>query len=518
MTTPAARGSFMLVLHTHMPFLKQAGRWPVGEEWLFQAWGEAYLSVLDVLDRQRELGRTGVATLGLTPLVVRQMEDPGLLERFHAWLGHALLRAEMLAANAGESDDRRERREAASTWWLHHRKVLDSFESRGCELVPSLRHLAETGTVEVLGGPATHPYLPLHDDTTVHAQVCLGLDEAERTLGLRPGGIWLPECAYRPGLEDVLAGCGVTHFLLDGPTILQAGGFPAIRRAWTLGDSQVSALGRDLEVSYRVWSPTGGYPGNGAYREYHRWEWETGMKLWRVTDKAVPQADKEWYDPAVVRGAVDAQVEDFTRLLRQSIHAEGDAVVACYDTELFGHWWLEGPLWLDALLDRVHETRGDGVLAATTPGAYLAAVGAAGELRPPAGSWGLRKDFSIWDNDATAHIWKELAELDGRFRDAVQRWGTEGTATVRGRLLLQACRELYLAQCSDWPFMIGHDKSVDYAQERFGVHAEACGRCLDALATTGDAEPAWLGGLEADHDVLPDLVPSTLAGLYDQMP
>lgn len=514
--TAATTGSFMLVLHTHMPFLKNAGRWPVGEEWLFQAWGEAYLPVIDVLERQGARGRQGVATLGLTPLVVRQMEDAGLLERFHAWIGHALLRAEMLAANSGETGDRVRRREAASVWWRHYKEMLDGFERRGCELVPSLRTLAETGTVEVLGGPATHPYLPLHDDTTVHAQVCLGLDEAERSLGVRPGGIWLPECAYRPGLEDVLEGCGVTHVLLDGPTVLQAGGFPAIRRAWSLGDSQVCALGRDLEVSYRVWSPTGGYPGHGAYREYHRWEWETGMKLWRVTDKTVAQADKEWYDPALVDTAIEAQVDDFTRLLRQSIHSSGDAVVACYDTELFGHWWLEGPRWLERLLDEVHDAAGDGVLATTTPAAYLADVGAAGTLRPPAGSWGLRKDFSVWDNDATAHIWKELAELDDRFRDAVVRVGSSVTGTAAARLLVQACRELYLAQCSDWPFMIGHDKSVDYAQERFRVHADACVRCLDALAHPPEEAPSWLHELESGHDVLPGLTPAALTTLYRQ--
>lgn len=500
----------MLVLHTHMPFLKGAGRWPVGEEWLFQAWGEAYLPVLDVLDRQAAAGRRSVATIGLTPLVVRQMEDPGLLERFHAWLGHALLRAEMLAANAGEAEDRDLRRRAASTWWGHHKAILDSFEARGCELVPSLRNLAAAGTIEVLGGPATHPYLPLHDDTTVHAQVCLGLDEAERTLDVRPDGIWLPECAYRPGLEDVLAGCGVNHLMLDGPTILQAGGFPAIRRAWTLGDSSVCALGRDLEVSYRVWSPTGGYPGHGAYREYHRWEWETGMKLWRVTDKAVPQAEKEWYEPELVQAAIDAQVGDFTALLRQSVHADGDAVVACYDTELFGHWWLEGPRWLETLLDRVAD---DDILTATTTAGYLRGVGTAGALAPPAGSWGLRKDFSIWDNDATAHIWKELAELDGRFRDALARWHAESATTLQGRLLVQACRELYLAQCSDWPFMIGHDKSVDYARERFAVHAECCTRCLDALGRDVD-EPDWLVGIEAGHDVVPEVTPAQLASLY----
>jgi len=510
-------GHFLMVLHTHMPFLKKAGRWPVGEEWLFQAWGEAYLPVLDLLDAEAAAGREGVLTLGLTPLVLRQMEDPGLLERFHAWLGQALLRAEMLAANAGEWPDMAHRREAASHWYRHHKAALDSFERRGRRLVPSFRRLAADGVIETLGGPLTHPYLPLHDDVTVAAQLRLGLDETERMLGVRTPGIWLPECAYRPGLEDVLEACGVRYLLLDGPTVLQAGGFPAIRRAWTLGESAVAVLGRDLEVSYRVWSPTGGYPGHGAYREYHRWEWETGMKLWRVTDKSIPQEDKDWYDPGLVAAAVETQAADFHRLLVQSIHADGDAVVACYDTELFGHWWLEGPAWLERLLDLVNA---DPQLQATTIGAYVDGVGPGGSLSPPPGSWGLRKDFSIWDNEATAHIWKQLGGLDGRFRTALSLHNGASPGSVPGRLLVQAARELHLAQCSDWPFMIGHDKSVDYANERFATHAEDCGRCLDALDrfdADGSVETAgWLERLEADHDLAPDLTPEVLAAAYAQ--
>ena len=42
-------GLFTLVLHTHLPWLAHHGRWPVGEEWLYQSWSAAYLPLMRVL-------------------------------------------------------------------------------------------------------------------------------------------------------------------------------------------------------------------------------------------------------------------------------------------------------------------------------------------------------------------------------------------------------------------------------------------------------------------------------------
>lgn len=509
-------GNFVLVLHTHMPWLKHAGRWPVGEEWLFQAWGEAYVPVLDVLDSLSDGGAHDLVTLGLTPLIVQQMCDPGLLSRFYDWIGHAMLRCEMLTANAGQWPDTEARRAAASYWWQHYRTLRDSFDARDRKLVPSFRRLAENGVIEILGGPLSHAYLPLHDVKTVRAQLRLGLDAGEHTLGVRPQGIWLPECAWRPGLEDELAHCGVTHIVLDGPTVLAAvekdgmGETPALRRAWHLGDSTVAAVGRDLNVSYRVWSPTGGYPGDGNYREYYRWESETGLKLWRVTDKTTPAERKELYDPDRIAETVAAHAADFRHTLHQSVTADGDVVVACYDTELFGHWWLEGPSWLESLLRQMST---DNVARAATLGRYLDDNGTAGSLSPPAGSWGLRKDFSIWDNDETSGMWQTLNELGARLHNVSTGSGCSSSPgeleEFEARLLAQATRELFLLQSSDWPFMIGHDRSVQYARERFSVHAEACAGCLDAIETLRDGSfdgkgatfRSWLTRLEDEHDL-----------------
>ena len=52
-------GTFCLVLHSHLPWLAHHGRWPVGEEWIYQSWGASYLPLVRVRDAwPRRAGRT----------------------------------------------------------------------------------------------------------------------------------------------------------------------------------------------------------------------------------------------------------------------------------------------------------------------------------------------------------------------------------------------------------------------------------------------------------------------------
>src|SRR5690606_28853837 len=135
------------------------------------------------------------------------------------------------------------------------------------------------------------------------------------------------------------ARAGVGHFMVDGPTLH---GDTALGRP--VGDSGVIAYGRDLTVSYRVWSPKSGYPGHAAYRDFHTYDHETGLKRFRVTGRSVPGDQKKPYDPSRVDPVIDRHVEDFIghvrqRLIDESARIGRDAlVVAAFDTELFGHW------------------------------------------------------------------------------------------------------------------------------------------------------------------------------------
>jgi len=326
------------------------------------------------------------------------------------------------------------------------------------------RRLADAGVVELLGGPATHPVLPLVREPIADLALVTGLDDHTRRVGTRPPGIWLPECAYQPGLEHVLARAGVRHLMLDGPSLRHVGA--GTSRAWTLGDSDVAVVGRDLDVTYRVWSPRRGYPGGRWYRDFHAYHHESGLKLSRVTGAQVPSDHKAFYDPERAARALSQDVDDFVSVVHRRLSeiATQDGrpglVVAAYDTELFGHWWHEGVDWLAALLTRLPQAG----IAVSTMAKAIQAMPPSSAAHPQRGSWGLGKDLSVWDGDDVrgmldAQLWAQ----DELLKAAAER---HGDRLGRDAWLDELAETVLLASASDWPFMVSHDSSAGYARSR----------------------------------------------------
>ena len=293
-------GLFTLVLHTHLPWLAHHGRWPVGEEWLYQSWSASYLPLLRVLRRLAGEDRHRLITLGVTPVVTAQLDDPYCLDGMYHWLANWQLRAAEAASlrpgdlsetapastpealrafGIREFAETERALEDFTTWWRHGAS-------------PLLRGLIDAGTVELLGGPLAHPFQPLLTPRLREFALREGLADARQRLAHTPIGIWAPECAYAPGMEHDYAAAGIGHFMVDGPSLH---GDTALGRP--VGDSDVAAFGRDLQVSYRVWSPKSGYPGHAAYRDFHTYDHRTGLKAARVTGRNVPSEKKAPYDP-----------------------------------------------------------------------------------------------------------------------------------------------------------------------------------------------------------------------------
>ncbi|MDN5749173.1 MAG: 1,4-alpha-glucan branching protein, partial [Pseudonocardia sp.] len=336
-------GTCCLVLHSHLPWLAPHGRWPVGEEWLYQAWAHSYLPVLDVVSRLAADGRRDLLTLGITPVLAAGLDDPYCLRGMHEWLGGWLLRAHEVAPRLPELGAREHRAASAA---------LESFESRWRHgASPLLRGLSDGGACELLGGPATHAFAPLLDPRIRAFALDTGLTDATIRLGAAPAGIWAPECGYAPGMEHGYAAAGVSRFLVDGPAVHGDTGF-----ARPVGDSGVLAFARDLDVTYRVWSPRAGYPGGRDYRDFHTFDHPSGLKPARVTGRSVAPQDKRPYDPTRAAAAVERDAADFVAVVRERLtalrtrHGRPALTVAAFDTELFGHWWHEGPAWLEAVL------------------------------------------------------------------------------------------------------------------------------------------------------------------------
>ena len=347
--------------------------------------------------------------------------------------------------------------------------------------------------VELLGGPATHPFLPLLLPEMVDVALQVGLEDSRWRLGSQPAGIWSPECGYRPGLGRHLAARGVTHFLVDEQTVTDSGGSPSA--GWTVDGTDVVAVPRDLEVTNLIWSSRSGYPTAAAYRDFHAREPSTGAHLWAITGQDVPPSAKAPYDPEAAAAQVSRDVASFVTAVSDRLHrlqrerGRPGLVVAAYDTELFGHWWHEGPAFL---AQAVRALRAAGVTVTTLERA-LADGHVEGPLELGPGSWGAGKDFSVWDGPQVSSIVADNAALQRRWLSVMAAERDGHRLGERRPDLDQLLRTLLNALSSDWAFMVTRDQAVDYARRRAGGHRDDFHR-LASLVEGGDATGARGGG------------------------
>ncbi|TVR29163.1 MAG: DUF1957 domain-containing protein [Nitriliruptor sp.] len=548
MPTPSRKrpGEVALVLHTHLPYLRNHGVWPVGEEWLFQAWGTSWLPVTRLLERLAEDGQCDILTLGVTPMVAHQVADTRLAADLGTWLGGQMWRSEEQRWHDWMGA------EVAALGPFYWRRFADllayheDVQSRG-GLTTVWADLAHRGVIEILGGPATHPYLPLQrDPALIDAQLATGLDHHAQWAGRRPDGLWAPEMGYRPrgrvadataiptstdaqgtptlprigpelpGLEEHYADHGIGHVLVDAATLVRAAG--GRDRDWTvrpavpdpadgsadevvhdgvlIGDSDVVAYARDLSVAYHVWSPTAGYPGNAWYRDYFAHGTFGVHPSWRVTDHDLPSERKATYEPAAADEQVLIDADHLQGVLRDVLDPRpGGLVVAAYDTELFGHWWFEGVDWLEALLRRIDA---DPHLTTTTLASRRRRHPPSCRLDLPESSWGWAKGHASWVTDDTRPMWQAL--VDGERRAAAALAGGRGSPATR----TQIGREVALLAASDWPFMATRGNSPGYAKERISSHVQRLNRLCEAVergdAATADDLAAGFAGLDDAPD------------------
>jgi 1,4-alpha-glucan branching enzyme len=262
---------------------------------------------------------------------------------------------------------------------------------------------------------------------------------------------------------------------LDGPSL-----HGRTSAAHPVGASDVVCFGRDLDVTYRVWSPKAGYPGDPAYRDFHTYDHPSGLKPARVTGRHVPPDEKKPYDPALAAAKVRVHVDDFVDTvvarLRAARQRDGKPglVVAAYDTELFGHWWHEGPLWLDGVLRALPAA---GVRVTTLRGALATGDHLGAPVDLPASSWGSGKDWRVWDGEQVADLVDAGAEVQRELLSTVD----ECVGGHRDPVADQLVREALLALSSDWAFMVTKNSAADYARRRAAGHGARFAELAAAL-------------------------------------
>lgn len=512
-------GFFSLVLHAHLPFVRHPEHAEfLEEDWLYEAITEVYLPLLDALARLHDARFTPRLTINLSPTLCEMLADELLQNRYTRHLENLLelsskelwrtMRDAPQLFHAAKSQHENLRRT--------HKLWSETYRH---DILRAFRELQNAEVIEIITCAATHGFLPLISTHEARrAQIAVAVVNYEKHFARRPRGIWLPECAYTNGIENLLAEFKLEYFIADSHALIY--GRPRPRygiHAPVKLPNGVAVFARDIETGQQVWSATIGYPGDPFYREFYRdagWDApleylkphlhadgqrrNLGFKYHRITDRLSSLENKKPYQPDIARERVVAHAEHFVSecikqiaRLENAFSSDNDAdgflhsafnvrrsafqsprppqIVAAYDAELFGHWWSEGVQFLEAVFRHLHNP-GD-AFETISLGDYLDLGFNLQRQQIAASSWGADGDNHVWLNEANAWMYphQNAAEvLLTKISNTFVKQQNVSRLTIRA--LNQAARELLLAEASDWAFQIHHGTTVAYAQRRFGAH------------------------------------------------
>lgn len=516
------QGYFSLLLHAHLPFVRhpEPERY-LEEQWLYEAVAECYIPLLQAAQAWRRDGIRAPVTLSFSPTLLAMLRDPLLQTRCGRHLDGMV---ELADKEVFRTSWDKPCQELA---WMYHRRFIslrETWVECGRDLVGAFGQLQEEGRLEIITSAATHPILPLmgRHSTALRAQLMLARDYYRECFGRDPQGVWLPECAYSEELDPLIQEAGFRWFVVDTHGLAHSrprprhGVFEPV-----ITPNGLAAFGRDFDSAKQVWSRHQGYPGHPDYRDFYRdigYDLDldyvspyltapeargfTGVKYHSISDG--PGHKRIYNRPAALRAAVEHASHFYQARATQLTHLAGvmdppPIVVAPYDAELFGHWWYEGPEFLDAF---VRQAAGSGEVVLATPSQYLQNHPTHQEAQPGASSWGQEGYYKVWLNEATQWIYPHLEMAQSRMSDLARIYPT-ATGLVQ-RALKQAGRELLLAQASDWPFLIHNHTSQIYARRRVTDHLVRF-QDLYQQVTTGAINAHWLKELESRDNLFPNL-------------
>lgn len=478
----------MLVFHAHLPFVRHPElNYCLEENWFFEAITETYLPLLSAFERLTEDQIDFRVTLSLTPTLMSMLEDPLLQNRYQAYLRKCLELAEKEKIRTW-SDPEFHR---LARWYQARFQGIDNdyYKKYQGNLLEAFRNYQAMGKLDILTCAATHGFLPLlqGQPAAVRAQVQVGVETYRRILGQQPRGIWLPECAYYPGLEEILAEAGLEYFILDTVGVTNATPRPPFGVSTPLlTNNGVAVFGREAETSRQVWCARTGYPGDPVYRDFYRdigFDLETdyirpyidpagiriftGFKYYAITG---PTDQKIAYNPDLALEKARQHAGHFAQSLQERAQnhppiGRPPLIVSAYDAELLGHWWFEGPNWLEYLLRTLAQS---GQVQTITAAEYLAKHPENPLGQPATSSWGDQGYYNTWLNPANDWVYPHLYAAGELMQEMIKRH-PKAQGGVR-RVLNQALRELLLAQSSDWAFIMNNRTAVEYAEGRTREH------------------------------------------------
>jgi len=521
-------GNFVFVLHTHLPWVIHHGTSPHGVDWLNEAVAECYIPLLNKFHELLDENIQPKITMDISPILCEQLENPDYPEIFKKYCDEKIAWAKKDEKNFKEMGYDPHHIYLAQYWqeWYNDRKNNFIFNYNS-SIVKSLRELQDNGAIEIATCGATHGYLPLlPTDNSINLQIEAAVNNYKKHFARKPRGIWLPECAYRPsydwksllpiapyhypklrpGIEQFIAKFDIQYFFTDQDLTERAnplgvfidnakeifvsknstdfkplpGTFKdLLYKPYIVSSSEKVEYGtssvytRHKKIAMQVWSGEVGYPGEPDYLDFHKKHFGSMLRYWRVTDNKADMMYKTLYHPDWTQDKVDLQANHFIRNIENTLNhyhnTTGNFGTLCtpFDTELFGHWWFEGPEFLKAVIKGLNFSP---YVNTATASEQLIRINPSEVFRLPEGSWGENNNHDVWSNEENKWTWEIIYNNENRFREIISKINLEEISPLIRRILTQALRELMLLESSDWQFLIHTQSAKDYSEQRFSFH------------------------------------------------
>lgn len=505
-SAPEEKGYWALVLHQHLPFVRHPEYdVPLEEQWYMEAVVNVYTQLIHMFWNLSNDKVDFRVTLSLTPSLMSMMQDDLLKERAARHIDQLIELATRERDNSVGKPYHDTVEQTLHRFWVA-KEVFDAYEG---DLTRAYKDFQDMGKIEIITCPATHMVLPLfkHFPEAVRSQIQTAVRQYERVLGRKPRGMWLPENAYTPGIDKFLADEGIkwclvnfngldegdtrNHYGTDAPVITHNG---------------VAVFGIDQMTRSAVWSRESGYPGHPNYKEWYRdlgyeadWDYlpeyfktanvrrNTGLKYYRITAKNADLGAKDYYNPLWAEGTVHEQAGQFVchrgaqAYHKLQVNHKKSCIVSAYDAELFGHWWEEGPAWLESVFRKMLFDQTE--VRPVTPAEFLGENPTHQKMTPGASSWGKKDYFQTWVEEREyqpnhwifRHLYRmcnHAIDCATRFKDIDLETEKDPQRRVLGRALNQMVRELFLAISSDWGFLISTGQAVRYSEVRTIKHID----------------------------------------------
>lgn len=518
-------GNYVLMLHTHLPFVLNHGTWPHGSDWVCEAVAECYIPLLNVFHELKAEGITPNVTIDISPILCEQLEHPDFPALFEKYCDVRIEMAKNDSVYFKRTNQDPHFQQISSYWQGIYSKYKNDFIKKySRSIISALKELQDSGDIEIMTCGATHGYFALlGDDRSIRLQLKVAVENYKKHFGRSPRGVWLPECAYRPsypwktylpvahlqkptvrpGIEQLVHEAGLDYFVIDEGSIRASepiGYFkngdksrfiktknrtaehPFDKTPLALynvaSNDKVEAgtsvvFTRDQSIAMQVWSGDMGYPGDPMYLDFHKKHHGSALRYWRVTDNKADMMYKLLYVPGWAEERTNIHAFHFTKSIERALignfKVTNRFATLCtpFDTELFGHWWYEGPQFIKQVLRGLYASPYVNTVKASE---QLDMVKPNEVVRIPESSWGKNGHHEVWMNPDVQYMWEAIYKAEKLYAEVHEQVFSTKMNKTLSRILTQCLREMMLMQASDWEFLVSTFSAKDYSEMRFFFH------------------------------------------------